>query len=53
VIDYPTCGPEFRWFAWRPVRTDDRGWRWLRFVYRQRVFCDGGTFFMQWCAPRG
>lgn len=30
-------GPTHRWFAWRPVNTDDRGWRWLRLVWRQRV----------------
>lgn len=29
-------GPWFRWFAWRPVRTVDRGWRWLRPVWRRR-----------------
>lgn len=31
-------GPAFRWFAWRPVWTDDRGWRWLRRVWRRRFF---------------
>lgn len=30
-------GPWFRWFAWHPVRTDDRGWRWLRPVWRRRM----------------
>lgn len=29
-------GPWFRWFAWRPVNTTDRGWRWLRPVYARR-----------------
>ena len=29
-------GPWHRWFAWRPVQTVDRGWRWLRFVQRRR-----------------
>ena len=29
-------GPWFRWFAWRPVMTADRGWRWLMFVWRRR-----------------
>jgi hypothetical protein len=24
----------FRWFAWHPVWTTDRGWRWLRVVWR-------------------
>lgn len=28
--------PWHRWFAWRPVETSDRGWVWLRFVYRRR-----------------
>lgn len=26
-----------RWFAWRPVETVDRGWRWLRPLWRRRV----------------
>ena len=26
-----------RHFAWRPVNTLDRGWRWLWFVKRRRV----------------
>lgn len=26
-----------RWFAWRPVETVDRGWRWLRPVWRRRL----------------
>lgn len=29
-------GPWFRWFAWRPISTEDRGLRWLRFVWRRR-----------------
>lgn len=29
-------GPWFRWFAWHPVKTADRGWRWLRPVWRCR-----------------
>lgn len=29
--------PWFRWFAWRPVHTVDRGWRWMRPVWRRRV----------------
>lgn len=28
----------FRWFAWRPVVTDDRGLRWLRLVWRSRFY---------------
>lgn len=41
------CGPEFRWFAWRPVNTVDRGWRWLRFVWRRRCYTDRGSCFME------
>jgi len=26
----------YRWFAWRPVNTLDRGWVWLRTVNRRR-----------------
>lgn len=33
-------GPVHRWFAWRPVNTDDRGWRWLRLVWRRRYYID-------------
>lgn len=29
-------GPWFRWFAWHPTNTADRGWRWLRPVWRRR-----------------
>ena len=25
----------YRWFAWRPVWTYDRGWVWLRLVWRK------------------
>lgn len=39
----------WRWFAWRPVETVDRGWVWLRVVYRRRIakhnFLDGGADF--------
>jgi len=35
-----TRGPIHRWFAWRPVDTEDRGWRWLRLVWRRRVWFD-------------
>lgn len=38
-----------RWFAWRPVETVDRGWRWLRVVNRRRIhkhhFLLGGADF--------
>ena len=27
---------EYRWFAWYPVKTADRGWRWLAVVYRRK-----------------
>lgn len=30
-----------RWFAWRPVNTLDRGWRWMRFVERRRIHMHG------------
>lgn len=29
--------PWFRWFAWHPTWTTDRGWRWLRPVWRRHV----------------
>jgi len=35
-----------RWFAWRPVETWDRRWRWLCWVERRLIvkhhFLDGG-----------
>jgi hypothetical protein len=41
--------PWFRWFAWRPVETVDRGWRWLVVVNRRRIqknpYLDGGSDF--------
>ena len=30
-------GPWQRWFAWRPVRTRQHGWRWLRTVERRQI----------------
>lgn len=40
-------GPWFRWFAWRPTMTVDRGWRWLCPVWRRRYqtheYLDGPT----------
>ena len=27
----------YRWFAWHPVDTVDRGWRWLVVVNRRRI----------------
>lgn len=42
-------GPEFLWFAWRPVWTDDRGWRWLTFVWRRRFYLNvDGSPAMSW-----
>lgn len=39
----------YRWFAWKPVETVDRGWRWLVPVYRRRVhkhsYLPGGSDF--------
>lgn len=36
----------YRWFAWHPVETADRGWRWLSLVWRRRIekydHLDGG-----------
>jgi hypothetical protein len=29
--------PWHRWFAWWPVDTFDRGWRWLCVVERRRI----------------
>ena len=40
-------GPWFQWFAWRPVRTTDRGWRWGVHCWRRRFqtknYLDGPT----------
>jgi hypothetical protein len=39
----------YRWFAWRPVETVDRGWIWLRVVNCRRIqkkfFLNGGADF--------
>ncbi|MGW6658889.1 hypothetical protein [Rhodococcus sp. NPDC055024] len=35
-----TYGPVHKWFAWRPVDTNDQGWKWLRTVYRRRTYLD-------------
>ncbi|MGJ4084341.1 hypothetical protein [Corynebacterium macclintockiae] len=37
-----STGPWHRWFAWRPVRTEQHGWRWLRTVERRQL--TGPTF---------
>lgn len=26
------------WFAWRPVKTQQYGWRWLRYVHRAKHY---------------
>lgn len=31
-----------RWFAWRPVRTFDAGWIWLRFYWRWQCISGWG-----------
>lgn len=31
-------GPWHRWYAWRPVQTEQHGWRWLRTVQRARYY---------------
>lgn len=41
--------PWWRWFAWRPVETVDRGKVWLRLVWRRRIhkhqYLNGGRDF--------
>lgn len=41
--------PWHRWFAWRPVDTVDRGYRWLTLIHRRRIhkhgFLNGGADF--------
>jgi hypothetical protein len=27
----------WRWFAWYPIKTVDRGWVWLRLLHRRRI----------------
>lgn len=47
-------GPWFRWFAWHPTETMDRGWRWLCPVWRRRYqtheYLDGPT--RRWFSTR-
>ena len=42
-------GPWFRWFAWHPVGAADRGWVWLRYVWRRQcqkhAYLDGPMFW--------
>lgn len=39
----------WRWFAWYPVNTVDRGYVWLRLIHRRRIakysYLDGGADF--------
>ena len=35
--DWTKADESFRWFAWRPTKTLDRGWRWLRMVNKRKV----------------
>lgn len=39
----------WRWFAWRPTWTTDRGYVWLRIISRRRIakheYLDGGADF--------
>lgn len=43
---------EYRWFAWYPVRTADRGLRWFQFVCKRKYALHSylsvpmGSFFM-------
>ena len=47
---FPICA-WYKWFAWHPVCTIDRGWRWLRFVNRRRIakhdYLYGGADFWE------
>ncbi len=45
-----TMGPVFRWFAWHPTNTEDRGWRWLTFVNRRRITVDHEYGHTTWFA---
>lgn len=31
-----SIGDEYRWFAWYPVNTLDRGWKWMTPVWKRR-----------------
>lgn len=44
MLDDDTYGPSFRWFAYRPVWTHDRGWRWLRMVWRRRCHANNDAY---------
>lgn len=50
-------GPWWRWFAWRPVDTVDRGTVWLRMVSKRRIYkhqyLNGGAdFWFQYVVDR-
>ena len=38
MSNFVSYGPLFMWFAWRPVWTRDRGWRWFIFLWRAREY---------------
>ena len=42
--DEDIYGTAFRWFAYRPVFTNDRGWRWLRVVWRRRCYANNDIY---------
>ena len=35
--------PWYKWFAWRPVKSEQDNWIWLRYTYRRR-FCPASWF---------
>jgi hypothetical protein len=41
-------GPWRSWFAWRPVRTDDRGWVWCELVWRRREYTPTPVELVAW-----
>ena len=50
-------GPWFRWFAWFPVWTHDRGTIWLRMVWKRLIqkhdHLDGGAdYWFQYSVSR-
>ena len=51
--------PWFKWFAWHPVYTIDRGWRWLIFVWKrpcqvkEYLSHNGGDIWWQHIVKKG
>lgn len=41
-----------RWYAWRPVCTQDTGWVWFRWVWRERWFTVWGDEWWQYYARK-